>query len=556
MSLISECYLSVKEEAVDTPDLHWWQRGVVYQIYPRSFKDTTGNGVGDLQGVIEKLSYLNDGTPHSLGVDAIWLSPFYPSPMADFGYDVSDYCDVDPLFGDLATFDRLVEEAHRRGIKVIIDWVPNHTSDQHPWFIESRSSRDNPRRDWYIWRDPRPDGSPPNNWGSFFGGPAWTFDERTGQYYLHQFVKEQPELNWRNPMVRAAMMDVLRFWLDRGVDGFRMDVIGLLIKDAKLRDNPPDPDAPPDLPPDDIFGRQLHIYNWDQDEVHEVIREIRRVLDEYDDRCGIGEVWGELPRWIKYYGENGDELHLPFNFRLIPLPWQAQAMRRSVDELEAALPDFAWPNYVLGNHDQPRLASRFGGEAQARTAAMMLLTLRGTPTLYYGDELGMENGVIPPEKVQDPLGINLGVERTRDVARTPMQWDASPNAGFCPAGVEPWLPVSADYATRNVAVQSQQPTSILNLYRKLLWYRRNTPALYGGSYCPLDVDNEDCFVYLRVAGDERRLIALNFGGAPCHIAIPGGERGSVAISTYMDREGRENLARLELRPHEGVIVEL
>jgi len=547
--------LNVQEEAVDTQNLRWWQRGVVYQIYPRSFKDTTGNGVGDLQGVIEKLSYLNNGTPDSLGVDAIWLSPFYPSPMADFGYDVSDYCNVDPLFGDLATFDRLVAEAHRRGIKVIIDWVPNHTSDQHPWFIESRSSRDNPKRDWYIWRDPRPDGSPPNNWGSFFGGPAWTFDERTGQYYLHQFVREQPELNWRNPMVRAAMMDVLRFWLDRGVDGFRMDVIGLLIKDAELRDNPPDPNAPPDLPPNDLFNRQLHIYNWDQDEVHEVIREIRRVLDEYDDRCGIGEVWGELPRWIKYYGENGDELHLPFNFRLIPLPWQARAMRRSVDELEAALPDFAWPNYVLGNHDQPRLASRFGGEAQARTAAMMLLTLRGTPTLYYGDELGMENGVIPPEKVQDPQGINLGVERTRDVARTPMQWDAGPNAGFCPAGVEPWLPISADYATRNVAVQSQQPTSILNLYRKLLWYRRNTPALYGGSYRSLDVDNEDCFVYLRVAGEERRLIALNFGSAPRRIAIPGEDRGKVAISTHLDREGVESLARLELRPHEGIIVE-
>ncbi|MCX7683103.1 MAG: alpha-amylase family glycosyl hydrolase [Anaerolineae bacterium] len=541
---------------METQNLHWWQRGVVYQIYPRSFKDTTGNGVGDLQGIIEQLSYLNDGTPRSLGVDAIWLSPFYPSPMADFGYDVSDYCNVDPLFGDLATFDRLVEEAHRRGIKVIIDWVPNHTSDQHPWFLESRSSRDNPKRDWYIWRDPRPDGSPPNNWGSFFGGPAWTFDEHTGQYYLHQFVKEQPELNWRNPEVRAAMLDVLRFWLDRGVDGFRMDVIGLLIKDAELRDNPPDPNAPPDLPPNDIFGRQLHIYNWDQDEVHEVIREIRRVLDEYDDRCGIGEVWGELPRWIKYYGENGDELHLPFNFRLLWLPWQARAMRRSVDELEAALPGFAWPNYVLGNHDQPRLASRFGGEAQARAAALMLLTLRGTPTLYYGDELGMENGVIPPEKVQDPQGINLGVERTRDVARTPMQWNAGPNAGFCPAGVEPWLPVSADYATRNVAVQSEQPRSILNLYRKLLWYRRHSPALYGGSYRSLDVEHEDCFVYLREAGDERRLIALHFGSTPCHISIPGEQSGMVAISTYLDREGREDLSRLELRPYEGLLIEV
>ena len=555
----------------------WWQRGVVYQIYPRSFKDTTGNGTGDLQGVIDKLDYLNDGstelttsgTPNSLGIDAIWLSPFYPSPMADFGYDVADYCDVDPLFGDLATFDRLVAEAHRRGIRIIIDYVPNHSSDQHSWFIESRSSRDNPKRDWYLWRDPRPDGSPPNNWGSYFGGPAWTLDEATGQYYLHQFVKEQPELNWRNPEVREAMMDVLRFWLERGVDGFRMDVVGLLIKDAELRDNPPNPDADPNLPPNDLAGRLLQVYNQDQDEVHEIIRAFRRLLDEYEDRCGIGEIWFELPRWVKYYGENDDGLHLPFNFRLMRQPWQAQAMRRSVDELEAALPAFAWPNYVLGSHDSPRLASRFGGQAQARVAAMMLLTLRGTPTLYYGDELGMENGVIPPEKIQDPQGVNLGAERTRDVCRTPMQWNASPYAGFSDVEpgsgepfdgaqdrpVEPWLPVSADYATRNVAVQSADPTSILNLYRRLLWYRRQSPALYGGSYQPLDVD-DDCFVYLRQAGDERRLIVLNFVGEPRQVSIPGEESGRVAISTHLDRDKSVSLSGLKLRPFEGVVLEL
>jgi alpha-glucosidase len=534
--------------------LLWWQRGVVYQIYPRSFKDTTGNGVGDLNGVIDKLDYLNDGTEASLGVDAIWLSPFFPSPMADFGYDVANYCDVDPLFGDLAAFDRLVAEAHRRDIRIIIDYVPNHTSDQHPWFIESRSSRDNPRRDWYIWRNPKTDGSPPNNWGSFFGGPAWTFDEGTGQYYLHQFVKEQPELNWRNPQVREAMMDVLRFWMERGVDGFRMDVVGLLIKDAELRDNPPNPDADPDLPPNDIFGRQLHVYNQDRDEVHEIIRDFRRLLDEYGDRCGIGEVWFELPRWITYYGEKGDGLHLPFNFRLLHQPWQARAMRRSVGELEAALPSFAWPNYVLGSHDVHRLASRFGGQAQARIAAMMLVTLRGTPTLYYGDELGLENGIIPPEKVQDPQGINLGPERTRDVTRTPMQWDGGPNAGF--SDVEPWLPVSADTDTRNVAVQSADPQSILNLYRRLLWYRRRSPALYGGGYRPVDAGDDDCFVYLRTAGDERRLVVLNFAGDQRRISVPGEGAGQVVISTHLDREGSEALSGLELRPHEGVIVEL
>ncbi|MCP4537425.1 MAG: DUF3459 domain-containing protein [Chloroflexi bacterium] len=533
-------------------DLLWWQRGVVYQIYPRSFKDTTGNGVGDLQGVIDKLDYLNDGTEASLGIDAIWLSPFYPSPMADFGYDVADYCDVAPLFGDLATFDRLVAQAHERGIRIIIDWVPNHSSDQHPWFAESRSSRDNPKRDWYIWRDPKPSGLPPNNWGSFFGGSAWTFDAKTRQYYFHQFVTEQPELNWRNPKVRAAMMDTLRFWMERGVDGFRMDVIGLLIKDAEFRDNPPNPDADPNLPPNDLHGRQLHTYTQDQDEVHEIIREIRRVLDEYEDRCGIGELWNELPRWVRYYG-NGDELHLPFNFRLMGQPWQAQAMRHSVDELEAALPNFGWPNYVLGNHDRPRLASRFEGQAQARVAAMMLLTLRGTPTVYYGDELGMENGIIPPEKVQDPQGVNLGAGRTRDVCRTPMQWDTGPYAGF--SGVEPWLPVSADCATRNVAVQSADPSSMQSLYRRLLWYRRNSPALYGGSYQPLDVDN-DCFVYLRTAGDEQLLVVLNFTAEPRRLSIPGQDMGRAVISTHLDREEKVSLSDLQLRPNEGVIINL
>ena len=541
--------------------LCWWQRGVIYQIYPRSFKDTTGNGIGDLQGIIEKLDYLNDGstglttsgTQASLGVDAIWLSPIYPSPLADFGYDVANYCDVHPLFGDLATFDQLVAKAHRRDIKVILDYVPNHTSDQHPWFIESRSNRDNPKCDWYIWRDPKSDGSPPNNWGSYFGGPAWTFDEARGQYYLHQFVKEQPELNWRNSDMRAVMMDILRFWLERGVDGFRMDVVGLLIKDAELRDNPPNPNADPNLPPNDLFGRQLHVYNKDQDEVQEIIRDFRRLLDEYDDRCAIGELSLELPRWIRYYGDNGDGLHLPFNFRLMGQPWQAQAMRRSVDEMEAALPPFAWPNYVLGNHDSPRLVSRFGGQAQARVAAMMLLTLRGTPTLYYGDELGMENGVIPAEKIQDPQGINLGAERTRDVCRTPMQWDSSPNAGFSTA--EPWLPVSDDYAMRNVAAQSADPTSMLNLYRRLLWYRRGSPALYGGSYRPLGA-GDDCFVYLRAAGDERRLVALNFADGQRRVSAPSEGAGQIVISTHLDREESVSPSGLELRPHEGVIVEL
>ncbi len=539
--------------------LCWWQRGVVYQIYPRSFMDSNGDGIGDLNGIIQKLDYLNDGTENSLGVDAIWLSPFYPSPMADFGYDVADYCDVDPMFGDLATFDRLVAEAHQRGMKVIIDYVPNHTSDQHPWFLESRSSRENPKRDWYIWRDAKPDGSPPNNWGSFFGGPAWTFDEKTGQYYMHQFVKEQPELNWRNPEVRDAMLDVLRFWMDRGVNGFRMDVIALLIKDAQLRDNPPNPHADPALPENDLRGRQISVYTEDQDEVHEIIKAIRSMLDRYDDRCGIGELWGNMDRWVKYFGESGDELHMPFNFRLMWMPWSATAMRECVDEMENALPAFAWPNYVLGNHDQWRLATRFGGQAQARLAAMLLLTLRGTPTVYYGDELGMENGKIPPEKIQDPQGLNLGAERTRDVARTPMEWQDAPYAGF--SSVEPWLPVSEGYETRCVTSQSDDPSSMLNFYRRMLWLRRSSDALNGGSYHPLDVDGfsegeSDCYVYLREVQDERKLVVLNFSSQDRVVAIPAAAEGRVLLSTHMDRSGSEQLKNLKLRPNEGLVIDL
>jgi alpha-glucosidase len=525
-----------------TNSLHWWQSGVFYQIYPRSFKDTNQDGVGDLNGILEKLDYLQ-----ALGVQALWLSPFYPSPMADFGYDVADYCNVDPLFGTLADFDRLVAAAHQRGLKIIIDWVPNHTSDQHPWFLEARSSRENPKRDWYIWRDQ------PNNWGSFFGGPAWTFDQLTGQYYLHQFVKEQPELNWRNPKLRAAMYETLRFWLRRGVDGFRMDVIGLMIKDRELRDNPFNPNADPNLPANDLFGRLLTIHNMDQDEVHPIIREIRAVLDEFDDRCGIGELWGDLDRWVRYYGANGDELQLPFNFRLMWEPWQAEAMRCSVDSLEAALPPFAWPNYVLGNHDQPRLATRFGGQPQARLAAMLLLTLRGTPTLYYGDELGLENGQIPPEKIQDPQGINLGAARTRDVCRTPMQWDATAQAGF--SSVEPWLPVSADYLTRNVVVQAADSASIYQLYCQLLHLRSATPALFGGAYAPLEVGAENCFIYRRQAAGEVRLVVLNFSATPLQVTIPGFSRGKILLSTHLDRQESVALGQLQLRPFEGLLLE-
>lgn len=522
----------------------WWQKGVVYQIYPRSFQDSNHDGIGDLHGIIQRLNYLA-----GLGVDAIWISPFYASPMADFGYDVADYCGVHPLFGNLETFDRLVAEAHQRSLRIIVDYVPNHTSDQHPWFVESAASRDNPKRDWYIWRDARPDGSLPNNWGSVFGGPAWTRHPVTGQYYLHQFLKEQPDLNWRNPEVRQAMLDVLRFWLQRGVDGFRMDVIGMILKDAELRDNPLNPTANPGLPENDLFGRQIHVYNEDQDDVHEIMRDIRSLMDEAGDRVAIGELWFPPKRWVLYYGKNNDELHLPFNFRLMEQPFTASAIRASVNEMEGLLPAWAWPNYVLGNHDQPRLASRIG-PAATRLAAMLLLTLRGTPTLYQGDELGMENGIIPPDRIQDPQGLALGAERSRDVCRTPMQWDASPFAGF--STVEPWLPLSADFASQNVAEQDADPKSILTLYRRLLQLRRASPALHGGSYAPLE-SPETIFAFIRDSESETCLVALNFSDQPASLPIT--QTGRIVLSTHMDR--REVRGRnLDLRPYEGIILAL
>ncbi|MGI8549190.1 MAG: alpha-amylase family glycosyl hydrolase, partial [Dehalococcoidia bacterium] len=382
-------------------DPRWWQTGVLYQIYPRSFQDSNGDGIGDLRGVIERLDYLNDGTPHSLGIDAIWFSPTFPSPMADFGYDVSHYCAVHPDFGDLATMDILIEACHRRGIRVLLDYVPNHTSSRHPWFLESRRSHDNPKRDWYIWRDPSPDGGPPNNWLAAFGGHAWEFDPATGQYYLHSFLVEQPDLNWRNPEVVEAMHDVLRFGMDRGIDGFRIDVIGRLLKDPLLCHNPANPDARAA----ERFGeyyRQFHIYDGDWPDVYDAVRGIRRVLDEYPDRMAVGEVFGPPEVLAQYHGgEALDGLHLAFNFRGIledrepdaAATWSADRLRRVIAAFAAALPNGAWPNFVLNNHDRSRFISRHNedgrGSERARVAAMLLLTVRGTPFIYYGEEIGM-----------------------------------------------------------------------------------------------------------------------------------------------------------------------
>jgi alpha-glucosidase len=534
----------------------WWQKAVIYQIYPRSFQDSNGDGVGDLRGILSRLDYL-----YWLGVDAIWLSPIYPSPMADFGYDISDYVNVHPLFGALAEFDELLKQAHHHGMRVILDFVPNHTSDQHPWFAESRSSRDNPKRDWYIWRDPASGGGPPNNWLSNFGGSAWELDPATGQYFYHAFLKEQPDLNWRNPQVREAMHDVLRFWMDRGVDGFRVDVIWHIVKDEQFRDNPRNPDYRAGHNPHQEF---LATYTADRPEVHDIIGGMRKVLDSYPQRMMVGEVYLPLERLVAYYGEGGSGVHMPFNFQLIQLAWNARSIASAVESYEASLPSYGWPNWVLGNHDNPRIASRIGPE-QARVAAMLLLTLRGTPTMYYGEEIGMQDVPISPEQVQDPFEKNVpGMGLGRDPERTPMQWDNSPAAGFTSA--IPWLPVGADSRSRNVSAQREEPTSILSLYRRLIELRRSEPALSTGSY-ELAAVNDHLFAFVRRAPETGRsfLIVLNFTGEPHRFRMPdpsgapirtGLEGAHPVLSTLLNELPviREN--ELDLRSNEGVILQL
>lgn len=526
--------------------MKWWQTGVIYQIYPRSFSDSNDDGVGDLEGIRRKLPYLQ-----WLGIDAVWISPIFPSPMADFGYDISNYTDIHPLFGAMADFRALVNEAHQRGIKVLLDFVPNHTSEEHPWFLESRSSRESPRRSWYVWRDPAPDGGPPNNWRSVFGGSAWEHHAATGQYYYHAFLKKQPDLNWRNPEVRRAMFDVLRFWLDEGVDGFRVDVIWHLIKDREFRDNPPNPEYRPTR---STYYELLPIYNADQPEVHEIIESMRKLSDGYSDRVLIGEIYLSVEKLVSYYGREGRGIHLPYNFQLIVLPWEARTLAAAIDAYEPLLPSFAWPNWVLGNHDKHRIATRVGA-AQARVAAMMLLSLRGTPTIYYGDEIGMHDVPIPPERVQDPYEKNIpGRKLGRDPERTPMQWSADQNAGF--TGGAPWLPVADDFAAVNVAVEQDDPASLLTLHRRLIALRREHEALRSGQYTGIPAAG-DLLVYTRKSGDALFLIVLNLGSTPQRFDFPSRElAGKIVLSTTLRREEEPVSGYIALSPDEGVVIRL
>ncbi len=489
----------------------WWQHAVFYEIYPRSFADSNNDGIGDLNGIASKLDYLR-----SLGIDAIWITPCFPSPQVDFGYDVSDYEAIDPMYGTLADFDKLVKEGRERGIRVILDFVVNHTSDQHPWFIDSRSSRTAAHRDWYIWRDGKGPGQPPNNWQSIFGSPAWSLDAKTGQYYYHYFYPQQPDLNWRNPAVEKAMLDVTRFWYQRGVAGFRLDAVDSLFEDPKLTDDPV-------LPGKDKFGRPNldERYNKKLPEVHEVMRKLRGVANEYGSVL-IGETWTSNVAELKeYYGAHNDELQMPMDLMLTTFDELSAAKYRAhIGAVDAA---GGWPVYVLSNHDIVRSYTRYGdgqhNDQIAKLLAAMYLTLRGTPILYYGEEIGMENNnPRRKEDVRDPIGkIGWPQEIGRDGERTPMQWTSGKNAGFSEA--KPWLPVPESHATHNVASETQDPDSVLNFYKRLLALRHTEPALLEGEYIALDEQNPNVYSYLRKDGTEAMLVVLNMARSPQKVSL-------------------------------------
>jgi alpha-glucosidase len=493
----------------------WWKEAVFYQIYPRSFLDTNGDGIGDLEGIRRRLDHIV-----SLGVDALWLNPPYPSPNRDFGYDVTSLCDVDPAYGDLAELERLVSEAHGRGLKVILDWVGNHASDQHPWFLDAASSRQARHRDWFIWRDGTPD-VPPNNWQSAMGGPAWTWHEPTGQWYLHFFLASQPDVNWANPDLADAMRDTLRFWLDRGVDGFRLDVPHCMGKDRTFADNP-----------QEHAHLRRSILN-DCDETHDILRSIRKVLDEYPERMTVGEVnlltIGQLPAYVG----TGDELHLVFNFPPTRSPWDTSDWHGHVAATEALFsPSGAWPTWFLSNHDYPRHRTRYGGsEGRARAAAVLLLSMRGTPFLFAGEELGLEDATVAPERVLDPIG--------RDGCRAPIPWDASPSHGW--GSPDPWLPWPPDADRRNAESLAADADSILGLYRRLLAARKRSAALRSGDI-ELLAERDGVLSYIRTEGDDRRAIAISFVRDETEVALPGA--WVVDVSTSRSDEGQPFSGRL------------
>ncbi len=577
--------LQITNQPSDIAHSPWWQSAVFYQIYPRSFADSNGDGIGDLPGIIARLDYLQD-----LGIDAIWLSPHYPSPQFDCGYDIVDYTAVAPEFGTLNDFKCLLDGLHQRGMRLILDLVLNHTSDKHPWFQEARRSRDNPHRDWYIWRDGKGD-NPPNNWMSTFGGSAWEFDAASGQYYYHFFFKQQPDLNWRNPAVKRAMFDAVCFWLEMGVDGFRLDAIGTIFEHPDL------PDHSSRLTLAELrqllatstsrkerraLGKEwraMFQHQVDQPGVHELMQELRALVDEFGERLLVGETDD-----LSYHGNGEDELHMVFNFplmhskRLTPARVRANQARR-LSTLANISPQ-AWPCNTFGNHDSSRTHNRFGdGQHDAQLARLhlaLLLTLRGTPFLYNGEEIGMSDLLLSDiQQFRDMLGIwlyhaeidELGLSPeqalqdaarlSRDKCRTPMQWANAPNAGFGPPGVETWLPVNPNYATGvNVADQEADPASLLNFYRAFLRLRKHNPALIIGDYTQLAPRSRDVLAFVRRAPHQACLVALNFAPQNSHLRLPGLPPAHLLYSNHPRAAASIPLPDLTLSPFEILIAEL
>jgi alpha-glucosidase len=523
-------------------DEAWWRSAVVYEVAAISFQDSNGDGQGDLPGLLQRIDYLN-----WLGIGAVWLTPIYRSPNQDFGYDIADFCAVDPRFGTLEDFDEVVRALHDSSIRLILDLVPNHTSDEHAWFRESRASRSNPKADWYLWAEAGPNGGPPNNWLSRFGGSAWEWCEERRQFYYHSFLPSQPDLNWRNRDVREAMASTMRFWLERGVDGFRVDASAVLIKDDLLRDNPADPEADDKTPPPQT---NIPVFTDDRPETMDCIEYIREVLDEYDGRLLCGEVQGKTDRIGHFYGNSKPRLHLPLNFALLDTEWNAISLQATIDAYFNAIPKGAWPDFVIGGHDKHRVASKIG-QAQARVLAMLLMTIRGAPFLFAGDEIGSEQVPVAAEQVRDPFeklvkGFDLG----RDPERAPLRWNDTDAGGFTTG--KPWLPLSDDRA-RNIEAQQRDGKSLLNLYRELIALRRRELCLLHGEYRPRRAHN-DVFSFERSLGETEILVGLNLSGEPRLFEWQG--TGLILLSSGLDREPGKVDGPIHLKPNEGVIVKV
>lgn len=526
--------------------MKWWQTGIIYQIYPRSFLDSDGNGIGDLKGIIEKLDYLNDGTENSLGIDAIWLSPIYESPMKDHGYDISDFRAIDPIFGKDEDFDGLIEAVHKRGMKIIMDLVVNHTSNQHPWFIESSSTLNNPKRDWYIWKD-----RIINNWFSEFSlRSSWNLDTNTNTYYYGFFTKEQPELNWRNTEVRKCIYDIIRYWFQRGVDGFRLDVVNYYIKDDQFRNNPWQLKIkPPEL--------QNHIYDRNRPEIYEILKEFRKIADTYPDKMLIGEVYtSDANLAVSYQGNGMDMLHMAYNFDFLFQPFSASAFYEAAIKWYDLLPPNGWPNFTLSNHDQPRHYSRYAKTmesiSRAKVAAGMLLTLKGTPTIYYGEEIGMENKKLTKQQLKDPMGLRYyPLYKGRDKSRTPMQWNGRPNAGFSTG--KPWLPVHKNYLKNTVDIQEARANSVLHVYKRLIWLRKEYAALSQGDIVFYHKGEREVLGYKRHYHDEAIYVYLNFSNVTREIVRMALEE-EVIYSTHRKEGQYLKDAIISLKPYEVLLM--